>query len=78
MIKICLFVFIFTLASSKIIPSVKLGVNTTFDKNNNEFTFQYSGPGKDIILFYFNCLDYDIECPNGSIEASSSNEFRIF
>lgn len=76
MIKIFLFVFIFTLASSKTIPSVKLGVNTTFDKNNNEFKFQYSGPGKDIILFYFkldnNYINYDIDCPNGGSSTSIS------
>ena len=53
-----------------------MGINTTFDKNNNEFTFQYSGPGKDIILFYFkldnNYIEYEIECPNGSSGTSSS------
>ena len=42
---------------------------------NNQFKFEYSGPGKDIILFYFNFsnyVDYDIDCPNGGISSSSS------
>ena len=75
MIKICLFAFIFTLISSKSVPSVKLGVNTTFDMNNNEFKFQYNGPGKDIILFYFTLdnkyVKYDIDCPNAGSSGNS-------
>lgn len=83
--KIFLLAFIFILVSPKSIPSVNLGVNTTFDMNNNEFKFQYSGPGKDIILFYFkldnNCVDYDIDCPNGGSGSSisGSSEFsKVF
>ena len=78
--KIFLLAFIFILVSPKSIPSVNLGVNTTFDMNKNEFKFQYSGPGQDIILFYFkldnNCVYYDIDCPNGGsgISMSGSSE----
>ena len=76
MIKIFLFFFIFALISSKSSPSVKLGVNTTFDMNNNEFKFEYKGPGKDIIIFYIKSdnyyVDYDLDCPNTSIESSIS------
>ena len=82
MIKIFLFAFIFTLISSKSVPSVKLGVNTTFDMNNNEFKFQYNGPGKDIILFYFtldnNYVEYDIDCPNAGSSGSTSGSSRSF
>ena len=76
MIKIFQFFFIFALISSKSSPSVKLGVNTTFDMNNNEFNFEYKGPGKDIIIFYIKSdnyyFDYDLVCPNTSMESSIS------
>ena len=69
---------IFTLVSSKsIIPSVKMGVNTTFDLNDNEFEFEYSGPGTDLILFYFkidnNSLIYKIDCPNSHSQTQIYN-----
>lgn len=69
--KIFLIGFIFTLVSSKTNPSVQLGVNTTFDRNNNLFEFNYNGKGKDLILFNINpdeeYLYYDIECPDDTI-----------
>ena len=77
MIKIFLFISIFVFISLKSIPSVKLGVNTTIDINNNEFKFEYNGPGHDIILFYFQFdqkyIHSSIECPDHSI--SGGNEY---
>lgn len=46
MSKIILFIFFLSLATSKEIKSPKnldYGVETAFDKNNNEFTFAYNG-----------------------------------
>ena len=72
-----LFAFIISLVSSKSIPSVKLGVNTTFDMDNNEFEFQYSGPGTDLILFYFkieqNVFICKIDCTNSHSQSSIDN-----
>ena len=54
MIKILLFIFALPFTSSKEIPLVKAGINTTFDYNYNEFNFDYKGPGNDMILMYIN------------------------
>lgn len=54
MIKILLLFFALSLSSSKTIPSVKAGINTTFDYNNDEFKYDYKGPGKDLMIMYAN------------------------
>ena len=66
MLKIFLLIFALTLISPKTIPSIKAGMNTTFDYNHQEFNFDYRGPGKDEMLMYINTggwqFDYYIDC----------------
>ena len=52
--KILLIIFTFALVSSKLTSSSSIiyGVNTTIDENNMEFTLNYNGRGKDILLLY--------------------------
>ena len=52
--KIFLLIFTFALVSSKLTSSSSIiyGVNTTIDENNLEFTLDYNGKGKDILLLY--------------------------
>ena len=52
--KILLLIFTFALVSSKLTSSSSIiyGVNTTIDENNLEFTLDYNGKGKDILLLY--------------------------
>ena len=57
-----LLIYILTLTSSKTIPSIKAGFNTSFDYNNKEFTFDYKGPGHDLILLYMNIEGATFHC----------------
>ena len=60
-----LLIYILTLTSSKKIPSIKGGFNTTFDYDNNEFIFDYKGPGHDLLLMYMNvegAFHYKVIC----------------
>ena len=64
--KLILLFILFSLLSSKIIPSIELGVNTTLDMDNTVFNFEYNGPGKDLILMYIkhgSCfITYTMRC----------------
>ena len=69
-----LLISILVFASTKDIPEIKTGVNTTFDYQNQNFIYKYSGPGKDAILFYIkyeNSIEYKIECLNDDTKRSS-------
>lgn len=82
MIEILL-LFIITLSSSKKIPTIELGVNTTFDSISNELEFIYNGPGKDIILIYVKFegeyYDYEFDCTySHSTGEGTSSEIVLY
>ena len=69
------------MSTSKEIKSPKnleYGVETSFDKNNNEFTFTYNGQGRSYLLINIEYSSYDLEyqhtCDTGQSNIMTVNE----
>ena len=70
-LKIFLLALFLTLTLTKTIPYIKEGINTTFDDYNNDFQFEYNGPGLDLILIYLEAINeefnFEMNCSNISL-----------
>ena len=75
--KIFLLIFLFTLASSKIDPYIKLGAKYSFDlETNSKFKLRYKGPGNDGFLLYIDSevgITYSFSCVPGGFKFSTNS-----